>query len=315
MLSRRTPEAPPKTRTATTASHIATIESRTDTVGPFTIHGIIRMRNTEANQLHALRATQLFLDRHRNSFPGIATGGARRRLDDTLASIEQHVTDQAGSELAAHGHTQRYRALRRRLIRAHMAPVALIARAAEPPVPELAPFRLPRGKPTAQRLAAVALGMAEAAAPHAATFTAAGLPADFTDQLVRAAESMLEAITAREKELARRRGATEGLRTKLVSARRIVRVLDAFVTTACEEDAGQLAAWASASHVRRAPRRAEEATLAVANMPQLVIPMASEFRVEEPIRHTPDVRRSTALRGRVFALLVGPGRTRIAIGA
>lgn len=273
------------------------------------------MRTTEANQLYSLRAVRSYLDRHEHSLPGIATGGARKRLDEALASIEQHVTDQAGSELAARGHTQRYRALRRRLIRAHMAPVALIAKAAEPPVPELEPFRLPRGKPTAQRLAAVALGMAEAAAPHAATFTAAGLPDDFTDELVRAAESMLEAITAREKELARRRGATVGLRTKLVSARRIVRVLDAFVTTGCEGDAGLLAGWASAAHVRRTARRAEVSTPAAATMPQLAITEPSEIRKDEPNRHVRNVRRSTALRGRVFALLVGPARSRNAVGA
>jgi hypothetical protein len=274
------------------------------------------MRTTEANQLQALRAVQSFLDRHRHTFPDIATGGARRRLDDVLASLEQHVAEQAGSELGARVHTQRYRALRRRLLRTRMAPIALIARAAEPPVPELDPFRLPRGKPTAGRLAAVAHGMAEAAAPYAETFTSAGLPDDFIDQTVRAADAMLEALTAREKERGRHRGATQGIRTKLASARRIVRVLDAFVTSACEDDAALLAGWASARHVRRTARRAAESSSIVPNAPlQLVMAEAPEAREGEPKGRTLDVLPPAALHRRVFALLAGPGRTRIAVGA
>jgi len=273
------------------------------------------MRTTEANQLHTLRAVQAFLDRHRPALPGIATGGARRRLDATLAALEQHVADQAGSELGARGHTQRYRALRRRLIRAHLAPIALIARAAEPPVPSLEPFRLPRGKPTAHILAAMAYGMAEAAVPHAETFTAAGLPADFIAQLRSAADAMLEAITAREQQRARRRGATEGLRTKLASARRVVRVLDAFVQAACEGDDALLAGWESAMHVRRTARRAADSPAVVPNTSlQQVMADAAEMRAAEPILMMSDVPRPLPLRSRMIALLAGPGRMRIAVG-
>ena len=139
-----------------------------------------------------------------------------------------------------------------------MLPVALIAKAAEPSIPELDPFRLPRGKPTAQRLAAAAHGMASEAAKHPSVFTSAGLPADFVDRMVRAADEMLDSITEREKERVRHRGATEGVRTMLVSARRVVRVLGAFVATACEADAGMLAGWESATHVRRVVRRRVE---------------------------------------------------------
>ncbi len=225
-------------------------------------------RATEANQLRSLHAVQAFLDDHRPALAGIATGGARRRLDESLAALEQHVVEQSASELVARGLTQRYRALRRRLIRAHLVPVALIARAAEPPVAGLESFRIPRGKPTAQLLAATAHGMAKAATPFAETFIAAGLPDDFADRMVRAADAMIEALTARTQEWARHRAATAGLRIKLASARRLVRVLDAFVTSGCETDDGLLAGWASATHVRRTGRRAagpdEQKTLATA---------------------------------------------------
>lgn len=270
------------------------------------------MRTTEATQLQSLRAVQSFLDRHRHALADVANGGARRRLDATLAGLDQHVVDQAASDLEARGHTQRYRALRRRLIRTHMAPIALIARAAEPPVPALDPFRLPRGKPTAHRLAALAHGMADAAAPHAEAFTAAGLPDDFAAQLVQAAEAMLAAITAREKERARHRGATEGLRRGLVSARRIVRVLNAFVTSSCEEDAGLLAGWQSAMHVRRTASRAAGVVRAVPNAPpQLMMVEATMLGYGESNEQTPDVLRRVGLGRRVMALLGGSGRERI----
>ena len=273
------------------------------------------MRTTEANQLQSLRAVQSFLDRHRGALADIATGGARRRLDEALASLELHVVDQAASELAARSYTQRYRALRRRLVRTHMAPLALVARAAEPPVPALEPFSLPRGKPTAHRLAAVAYGMATAAAPHAETFTSAGLPTDFAEQLVRAADAMLEAITARGKERGRHRGATHGIRAKLASARRIVRVLDAFVTAAFEDDAVMLAAWSSATHVRRTARPTADATPVIPSAPlRLLVAEVPETRGVEPNGHTFVGRPPVALRGRVFTLLAGYGRARVAAG-
>ena len=273
------------------------------------------MRTTEANQLQSLRAVQSFLDQHRHRLPDIATGGARRRLDESLTSLELHVADQAGSELGARGHTQRYRALRRRLIRTQMAPIALIARAAEPPVPALEPFRLPRGKPTAQRLAAAAYGMAQSAEPHAETFTAAGLPDDFATRLVRAADAMLDAITAREKELARHRGATEGIRTRLASARQIVRVLDAFVRAECETDEALVAGWESAMHVRRTARRQMDAAPIAVTAP--VMNLVTEFygTADEPKERVIDVRRGARLGTRVLALFAGRDRARFVVGA
>lgn len=263
------------------------------------------MRTVEAQKLQSLHAVQSFLDRHRDRLPGIATGGARRRLDDTLTGLETHAADQAGSALATRGCTQRYRTLRRRLMRTHMTPVARIARAAEPPIPELLSFRMPHGKPTAQKLAAAAYGMSEAARPHAATFTMAGLPDDFAERMVRAAEEMMESLTERSRERTRCRGATTGIRAKLATARRIVRVLDAFVSSVCEDDAVTLAEWDSAKRVWRTGRKASGSSVeTVDESPAAATPgraldqQASNVLVEE-------VRLPVAFGNRVFALLAG----------
>lgn len=275
------------------------------------------MRTAEASQLQALRAVRSFLDRQ----PATASRrghqrrppAARRRARDPRAARDRSSRKRPrGARL----HPALPLAPPPPHPDAHVVPAALVARAAEPPVPALQPFRLPRGKPTAHRLAAMACGMAEAAASHAERFAAAGLPVDFAAQLVRAAEAMFDAVTAREKERARRRGATEGLRTGLASVRRVVRVLDAFVEAECEMDPALLAGWESAMHARRAATRAAELPAVVPNTSfQLVMADAEDRQAAEPIASTTDAPRSVALRGRMVALLAGRGMVRTAVGA
>ena len=90
------------------------------------------MRTTEAHQLEALRNVQAFLDEYRNHFPSIAASGMRRRLDDELGSLARHAEVQTSSASGSRACTLRYRALRDRLVRAHLLPISLIARVTEP---------------------------------------------------------------------------------------------------------------------------------------------------------------------------------------
>jgi hypothetical protein len=78
-----------------------------------------------------------------------------------------------------------------------MAPIARIAAADIPNLPELSPLRMPRGKPTAEKLASFAYGMGAAAAPFADTFTKAGLGADFVAQLSAAADAVVGVVATR----------------------------------------------------------------------------------------------------------------------
>ena len=273
------------------------------------------MRTKEANQLEALRNVQAFLDEQRNRLPTIATSGARRQLDEALARLAQHAEDQTSSAAWSRNCTKRYHALRRRLFRSHIVPIALIARTTRPPLSELAQFRIPRGKPTAQQLAAAAHAMAEAAAPHADTFVAAGMPEDFIGQMERASDAMMAELEARTQERARHRIATEALRAGISSARRIVKVLGAFVWSACELDVEMIAGWESVTHVRRSVRRPETLSVGSREPLQLVVTGVADVR-EAPVpeqeftEHPP-----LALPRRVLALLVVRGRARLAVGA
>jgi len=273
------------------------------------------MRTKEANQLEALRNVQAFLDEQRNHLPTIATSGARRQLDDALARLAQHADDQTSSAAWSRNCTKRYHALRRRLFRSHIIPIALIARTTRPPLSELAQFHIPRGKPTAQQLAAAAHAMAEAAAPHADTFIAAGMPEDFIDQMERASEAMMAELEARAQERARHRIATEALRAGINSARRIVMVLDAFVRSACELEVEMIAGWESATHVRRSVHRPQALPADSREPLQLVVAGVAEAR-EAPVReHGSTEHPPLALPRRVIALLAVRGRARFAVGA
>jgi hypothetical protein len=210
---------------------------------------------------------------------------------------------------------QRYVALRRQLVGAHLLPIALIARTTKPPLSGLEQLRRPRGKPTAQQLETAAHAMAEAATPYSETFIAAGMPEDFLDRLRRASDAMMDELRARAQERARHRVATEALRAGLASARRMVNVLDAFVRSACEHDNGVLAGWTTVTHVRRSVRRAETAQVAPRAPLALIAAEAEAPHGEETIVRVSLEHPPMALRRRVFRFFSAPEGARMAVGA
>jgi hypothetical protein len=211
------------------------------------------MQTRQGSMLQSLRNVEAFLDQHADVLGAVVQTGTRQKLADAIAALSTHVSGQAGSNLASRGATQKHYALRQVLIRRHMAPVARIAAADLPHTPELLPLRMPSRNLPAEKLAAAAYGMAMAAIPFTAVFTAAGLPGDFAGQLTAAADAMTAVLDDRAQERNTQRGATAGLKAKLAAGRKIVHVLDAFVTDAVADDAALLASWNGAKRVRTIP--------------------------------------------------------------
>jgi hypothetical protein len=203
--------------------------------------------------LESLRAVQTFLNAHADKLDGVVKTGARQRLSDAIAALSGHATGQTGSHLAAQGATQKKRQLRGALIRDHMAPIARVARADLPSTVELRPFKMPRGRPTAEKLVALATGMGAAAQPFSDVFTSAGLPVDFITQLSEAADALVGTIASRANSRGSRTQATQGLKTSLSEGRRIVHILDAFVQTALVNDPALLANWNLVKRVPKTP--------------------------------------------------------------
>jgi hypothetical protein len=214
------------------------------------------MQTTQGSMLQSLRAVQAFLDQNAEPLASVVKTGARQQLADAIAVLSGHASDQTGSNLASQGATLKQRALREALLRDHMAPISRIARADLPVTPEVEPLRMPKGKPTVERLAAAAHGMAKAATRFTEVFVAAGLPLDFVAQLNAATDAMLATGTERMQRRGLRSGATQGLRQKLSAGRRIVHVLDAFVKSALKDDPSLLANWNVVKRVQKTTGRA-----------------------------------------------------------
>ena len=114
--------------------------------------------------------------------------GARKRLDDAIIELSTHASDQTGSALRSQGATRKQKSLRTALLRDHMAPIARIARVDLPQAPEIEPLRMPRGRPTATRLAAAANGMAKAAEK-----------AGFDDKMLKRQIALIHSMTKKER--------------------------------------------------------------------------------------------------------------------
>ena len=211
------------------------------------------MQTKQGSALQSLRSVQAFLDANATALAGVVASGARKRLDDLVASLDGHADTQSTGVLAAQGATQDHQALRAALVRDHMAPIARIAAAELPNSPGIEPLRMPKGRPSVERLKALAVGMATAAEPYAAVFTAAGLPDDFVAQLTAAADAMLQTVGKRRQSRVVVAGATSGLRTKLSSGRKLVHVLDALVKRALANDPDLLREWNVAKRVQLVP--------------------------------------------------------------
>jgi hypothetical protein len=220
----------------------------------------IQVDITQSNLLQSLKEVQKFLDEHGPRLGVVNQTGARKKLDDAVVEITQIAAVQAGAGMAARSATRTLLGLTASLVNHHMKPIARIAAAELPPVPELAPLSLPKENQTGERLVALARGMAAEAAKYESTFVHAGLPLDFIKQLDAAADALAAAVGYRKQRLGERGGATEMLDVQLKAARKVVKVLDAFVKTAGKDDVSLLASWKIVKRLRQPSTKAPAAT-------------------------------------------------------
>lgn len=209
------------------------------------------MEIRQGNILQSLKAVQRFLDDHSAQLAGIAETGARKKLDDLVITVSGTAVVQTGSHLAAKSATRKLRVLTKALIDYHMAPIARIAKAELPPTPEIEHLGMPKSRETRERLVAKARGMAAEARKFEAAFIEAGLPADFIAQLEAAANALGAFLGEREQYEADRGSATDMLAERLAEARKVVDILDSFVTTRAKDDPSIRSAW---KIVKRLPR-------------------------------------------------------------
>ena len=209
------------------------------------------MQTYQGNLLESLRNVKTFLDLHADRLAGVIRTGTRTTLLEAIVDLEGFSNQQAAGAGASKNATSVQRALRRSLIHDHMSVVSRIGRAKLPSTPELANLTMPRGTPSATKLAEAAFEMANSAEANTQVFVDAGLPPDFVAQLKGAASAMIGARQQRAMSRVSRAAATKGLKSKLSAGRKIVLVLDAMVSTALRSEPALLAGWKQAKRVSK----------------------------------------------------------------
>lgn len=176
------------------------------------------------------------------------------RLGQSLAKLETHATTQSSSKRAVAESGASKNASRSKL-RAKCDAVRRTAKSMDRTMPGVAEkFRIPvRLKD--QDLLALARGFAADSAPLKAEFIKRGLPADFREDLLAAAVEFEQAVSRKMQSKESRISSTATVKGFFKECRENVRELDPIMRNLFADDAAVLAAWESASHMERAPRR------------------------------------------------------------
>ena len=207
------------------------------------------MRRREGNAIAAMQNVNTFLVENAAQIGDAINDQTKQMLADSLTQLFATATAQDSHTRSAAGALNRQRVKRLQLVRDHLRPIAGIAAFALPATPELVAFRIPRRRPTLQQLAALADGMAQAAAPYADVFIAAGRKREFIARLEACADDMRSASAERAMHRQRVKEATTDLYTQLSRSRKVVLMIDAFLQSALADRPGLLDAWNMAKRV------------------------------------------------------------------
>ena len=209
------------------------------------------MKQKDSYVRDTLVNVQRFLDANGAALASVNSSGGRKALNDAIEALDGHAIAQTEHQIGSTGETQKQRRLRLTLRRQFLRPIAKVAAATLADVPELASLRLPpvalRGAP----LVDAANAIANAAAPYAATFVAAGLRPDFLDGLRALAQQIESSLGGRTDHTTKRRGSTIALGSGAASGRRALHLLDAAIHQSVTDEQ-LLAEW---SAVRRIPKK------------------------------------------------------------
>ncbi|MFL6332575.1 MAG: hypothetical protein ACJ754_04440 [Pyrinomonadaceae bacterium] len=178
-------------------------------------------------------------------------------IDTSIKNMEKHSTEQAG-----HAHAAKEKTAQKNVdddaLRDLMEAVSRTARSMSRRMPGIEErFSLPSTK-DGQTWRAAARDFAEAAEPIADEFVSRGMAPDFIDDLKTRALAIGQTVDGRELEASERITSTTNVGEAAEKGFVAVRELGAIVLNIYKDNPAELAAWESASHVERAPRRADD---------------------------------------------------------
>jgi hypothetical protein len=175
-------------------------------------------------------------------------------LSEVVTELESHANLQASGLSTARQSTQSKTAARDELER-DLNAISRTARSISNSVPGLEQkFRWSRELKD-QELLTTARVFAADALPLKAEFTKRGLPTSFLDDLLEDIAAFEQALTQREQGKETHVNASATIDDLIERGTKTVRELDPLMRNIFENSPGKLAAWLSASHVERAPRK------------------------------------------------------------
>lgn len=190
------------------------------------------------------------------SFPAAGVGGQKfAELDALITQIDQSGAQQALTKASAQSSTDANKGLRIS-IRSQMKAIRQTAVSLEPEQQGISSlFRMPVGSGD-EVLINSARAFITAATPMKALFISRELPATFLDDLAASIVQLEEGVSRSNQHRANRTAATASLKTSLARVLELRRELDPIVRNKFRNDPATLAAWDSASHLERAPKKA-----------------------------------------------------------
>lgn len=179
----------------------------------------------------------------------------------TLRQIISDLETQASAQASGKGSARQggqSKEVARQELRASLEAISRTARVMSATIPGLEnKFRAPRSV-SDQQLLAIARAFAADALPIKAEFIKRGLPASFIEDLNADIAALEEATTHRMQGTQEHITATAAIDELIDRGIQAVRELDAIMRNLLANNPARLAAWMSASHVERPPRRPKQ---------------------------------------------------------
>ena len=214
------------------------------------------MNKAQTRVLEMLLSVRQFGLSRAAAFPANSRGRELyNAVDTSIRNMESHAATQA-----LHAHALREKTAQRKValdaLRRSMGAISRTARSMSASAPGLAErFRRPPNK-DGRVWVATAHAFVTEAEPLAEEFVGRGMPPDFVDELKAHILAFEQSEDGQAQKSAEQVAATAALAEAAEQGLGAVRELDPIVRNVYASNDAELAAWESASHVARAPRRA-----------------------------------------------------------
>ncbi len=213
------------------------------------------MTDAERRRIEGLDSTQNYAANNAADFPAGSVQETQIEIIRTeLALVEGFAANQAAGRGDA-GSAFENKDTARENLHERMTPIADIAKVMEYEFDGIAPrFKMPRNR-TDQDMLATARAWIVELVPFDADFQRYGLDRNFIADLTAAADAFENSMAAPETAVAERVAATAEIGAAIRRAMVAHRIVVAVMKVKYANNPGKLAAWLSASHIEKAPRR------------------------------------------------------------